>query len=202
VNGRRRYRGLSLLELLVVLSLVSMVTTILFQGYGYMLANYQRIQARQAYESERALANAWLRGSLEALLAYTDQAQRFGGNEAFLSGATFTPLLGRAGIPADIAWELRSNDAGAELLYREIQTGRVFPVVSWDAGTEAAFSYLGSDGSWRGQWAKNGEEQLPIAIRLSVTHDDAPHTQRITAVLQTRRRQYITAEEQRFGRDG
>jgi general secretion pathway protein J len=191
----RLSRGLSLLELLVVLSLVSMVTTILFQGYGYMLLNYQRIQMRQAHESERALTNAWFRSSLEATLAFEDSTERFEGGPGLIAATSFAPLLGEPGLPLQLSWELERDQRGTRLLYRDASSPDSLLISEWDASITAEFRYLDIEGEWRSEWRDTGAEQLPVAIQLAFSEAVRPA---VTAVMQTRRKRFVAPIETFF----
>ncbi|MEM6485840.1 MAG: prepilin-type N-terminal cleavage/methylation domain-containing protein [Pseudomonadota bacterium] len=186
----RRNSGLSLLELLVVLSLVGMVTTVLFQGYGYMLGTYQRIQVRQAHESERALVNGWLRTSLESLLAFTDPSRRFQGSSDVLLGVSFQPLLAQAGLPTAISWELVPDNDSLTLVYTEQGQSGPLTIDVWSGVENAAFSYLGANGEWRSGWSGDAEDQLPRAVRLTV--EGTVDSFVVTAVIHTRQQQFVS----------
>ncbi|MEM6484051.1 MAG: prepilin-type N-terminal cleavage/methylation domain-containing protein [Pseudomonadota bacterium] len=192
LRPRHRARGLSLLELLVVLSLVSLVTTILFQGYGFMLGSYKRIQARQAHESERALINAWFRNSLEAALAFTDPVERFEGGTDFIAATSFGSLLGASGLPTKLTWELRRDETGTRLLYRDSSVREALLVYRWEIGAAPEFRYLSRSGDWQSAWPGSGTEQLPVAVRLELPETENPP---VTAVMQTRGRQFVSPAE-------
>ena len=196
-------RGLTLLEMLVVLTLVSMLTTVLFQGYGYMLLTYQRIQLRQTVEFKRALANTWFRGSMENLVAYDKVSQRFSAIATTITGATFSPLLAQAGIPTPIRWELRNSNDGLQLHYFEGDPEReqTLLITTWAPGTSAEFRFRSAEGKWQEQCIAGEDGQIPSAIQLQTGVTEGLATPPVTAVIQTRLHQYISAEEIYFGRD-
>ena len=47
----RRSSGFTLIEVLVVLTIISLISVLLFQGYGYLLGSYQRLKSRQQVEA-------------------------------------------------------------------------------------------------------------------------------------------------------
>jgi general secretion pathway protein J len=198
MGSLHRSRGLSLLEMLVVLSLVSMVTSILFQGYGYMLSNYQRIQLRQSTGIQVSLANSWFRGSLENLVAYREPEQRFTATAAVISTTTFTPLLSRAGIPTVIRWELLATDEGPQLVYSE--KGRTFSIHSWPEGTSAAFRFRSRTDGWQESWNVTEPQHIPSAIVLQLQSAEGQLIPPVTAVVQTRKQEQLTLEELFYGR--
>lgn len=162
LNSRqaRSQRGLSLLELLVVFVIISLVSTVLVQGFGFGLALYERVQTRTDRIANELLVANWFRSSLEAMVAGKTVETTFHGETDRLRGVTLNPLLGESGSPADFEWRL---DRGV-LTYRE--SGSELTVR--DAGeTIQRFEYLDSDGAWLSTWSPTPEKlELPGAIRV------------------------------------
>jgi prepilin-type N-terminal cleavage/methylation domain-containing protein len=196
---RRADRGMTLLEMLVVLTLTSMVTALLFQGYGYMLGGYQRLQNRQATEFERALVENWWRNSLESLVPYFEDDLRFSGEDLQLHGATFSPVRGVPGVATEFSWELRPAAADTELHYLQPPFDAQL-IKRWDEGEQVSFRFLDQAGNWLPSWIKGEGRQLPEAVQLVVRPvDDAIRT--VTAIVPIRKSQEIPSSVLLFGRE-
>lgn len=190
-----------MVEVLVVLTLVSMLSALLFQGFGYMLATYDRLQNRQAVEWQKNLAAGWWRDSLESAVPYHDNPLRFSGDAATIYGASFSPLWGRAGVPAEMRWTFREEGQWLQLVYEE-PPRPVVTVRRWPRGASASFSYLSEDGVWQQDWRPQRDRQLPEAVRLVVDpgRSDAEATV-LTAVVAIRKSQFIPTTDVIYGRE-
>jgi general secretion pathway protein J len=198
---RARQNGLTLLEVLVVITLISMISTVLFQGYAYMMGNYQRLRDRQQDEFHAALISGWWRSSLESLVPYHEHELRFGGTATLMHGASFSPLWGVPGVPGEISWRLDSKDDTLQLLYEEPPQASVI-VEEWALGAAGRFEYLSESGVWLSDWETGVERQIPEAIRLVVTKPDLPaEAQVVTAVIPIRKSQEIPSSVVLYGHE-
>jgi general secretion pathway protein J len=189
MNSRTHGSGLTLLEMLVVLTLLSMVSALMFQGYGYMLGSYQRIERRQSAGLNQLLAGTWFRGTLENLVAHYDGSGHFVATETRVAGSTFSPLLSRDGVPGQFRWELVSEVERVQLYYHE--QGQDLLVSEWGPGTTASFRFLNTQGQWLARWGADKDAQLPEAIQLRLDNTVEVLLPTITAVVQTRKSQRI-----------
>ena len=163
-HPRATNAGFTLMETLVMLMLVSLATTMMFQMLeSYRLAE-QRIAAMAGGLDRSTLFDAWLIDSVHGLLAVPDQP--FTGSRLEFKGHTLNPLFGPPGAPALIHWQLRPGREGGEVSYSEDGLARwTMPVRELEG---AHFVYFANDGGQNAQWppAKGVQQNLPAAIAL------------------------------------
>ena len=188
--SKRAQRGLTLLEVLVVLTLISLISGILFQGYGYMMGNYQRIRERQATELRTSLVTHWWRSSISTLVAYYEDDLRFTGDQSGLRGASFMPLITAPGRAREIRWFLEYERGTASLFYEQ-PPARPIAVEIWKDVEGAYFEYLNDADEWTENWGTEGVRQLPRAVRIVLRGVPASQMATLTARVHTRRNQHI-----------
>ncbi len=198
----KRSGGFTLVEVLVVLTMISMLSALLFQGFGYMLATYDRLQARQSAEFQKSLAAGWWRESLEAAVPYYDNPLRFSGDEQSMAGASYASLWGPPGVPAEMRWSLERSGQELLLVYEQPPELPV-TVRRWDRRADASFAYLSEQGEWQADWRPERDRQLPEAVRLTVDHPgggDSGAT-RLTATIPIRKSQFVPTTDILYGRE-
>jgi len=171
-------QGFTLIEMLVVLIIVGMTTTLLFQ----MLSQTFRMQRYAGIEitdvEAGTMQSDWLRQVINGLQPdYPDGGSVFAGTARSLSGLSNNPLTVDYGAPAAIALELaydRDHDL-TRLFYGHAKDGTVLMYWPHDVGR---FVYVDANGdthdTWPpplGQWP-----QLPQAIRLEFEQDEGPNS--------------------------
>ncbi len=160
--------GFTLVEVLVVLILVAMISSVLFQA----LERAYRLQERFGTElfkvQQGQMAADWYRQTVQGL--YPDQPDGkniFRGQDREFSGLSSNPLGDDYGAPTPITWKLRSNQANGatELVY--IEAMRETPVLSW-RGKQARFVYLDQQRAPHDGWPPplGLFTQLPRQIQL------------------------------------
>lgn len=198
--SRRFSTGLTLLEVLVVLTLTGMISAVMFQGYGYLLGSYQRMQNRQSLAFERSLVEAWWRDSLENLVPYFDDELRFSGADYRMRGGSYMPLRGAPGTVAEILWELQ-EEATATVLYYQQPPARALVIARWQAGERVRFQFLDETGEWLPRWVPGESLQLPEAVQLSVESASGELLSTVTAVVATRKTQEVPSSDLLYGRE-
>ena len=190
------------MEVLVVLTMVSMLSALLFQGFGYMLATYDRLQDRQSREFRESLAAGWWRDSLEAAVPYYESPLRFAGDDNTISASSYAPLWGSTGIPSEMKWSLEQESGDLLLVYTEPPMEAVV-VQRWERAVNAGFSYLSEAGEWQQDWRPERDRQLPEAIRLMVQVSDngAIDTMVLTATVPIRKSQFVPTTDVLYGRE-
>ena len=157
---RRVESGLSLLELLVVFVIISMVSTVLIQGFGFGLALFDRVQQRDQSHRLFLMSGHWFRHVNSALIATKEPGRSLNGNHSSFVARSANPLLAGPGLPMLISWGI---DNGV-LTYQEGES-KPIEVVTLPAG--AGFEYRSSSGSWFDYWPLEPESYtLPSAIRI------------------------------------
>lgn len=162
--GRAASAGFTLMETLVMLMLVSMAATMMFQILDSYRLAHQRIAALAGGQDRSSLFEAWLIDEVQGLVAIPEHA--FSGSRLGFEGNTLNPLFGPPGAPAAIQWRLRAVPGGGEASYSEDGAERwAMPIRDFDG---VRFVYFASDGSQTDQWppAKGVQQDLPAAIAL------------------------------------
>lgn len=154
----RRQAGLSLLELLVVFVLVSMISTVLVQGFGFGLSLYQRVTERSQLHQSELLASAWFRSVNESLVPSKIPGSSLIGDSSEFTAVSMNALLASRGLPEKVVWRL---DAGALFYQESLQSLEIAEA------DNASFAYLDKAGRWHSFWPINESGyELPVAIRL------------------------------------
>ena len=176
----RSQSGLSFVELLVVIVIVSLVSTVLVQGLSFGLSLYQQVESRRVNGHKRVLVNHWFGTSTSALVVSTGvHVSLEGAGDRFVANS-FNALADPTGVATPIIWKLIDEKDGSVLKYQ--QSGEVF-TLSPLAGTHR-FEYQDHDGDWHSSWPlqDSGASMLPAAIRIV----DAAGSVYVQSVLQTR----------------
>ena len=171
--ANRRHAGLTLVELLVTLVLVSMLGTLLVQSITFFAAHYERVQ-RVARDAARAdLQQTWFASSVQGLVPLGIPARRFTGGPTEFRGTTLQPLEAAAGLPVQVRWSIA---AGQDNL------GRPAAVVGYaeDGGPPRrvlararplAFQYADAAQAWHDRWPPESDQEpspewTPSQVRL------------------------------------
>ena len=115
----RRANGLTLLEMLVVFVLASLVGTLLIQGAGFFLGQYDTVKRIGREASSEALQQRWFASTVRAMVPYLAEDRRFEGESNFFQGITMQPLRATPGIPAAARWSIVAGESGAAVVYAE-----------------------------------------------------------------------------------
>ena len=166
-------RGVTLLEMLVVLVLVSLLGTLLIQGVGFFLGKYASVKRIHQGTSLAALRQHWFVSTVQAMLPSRLEARRFTGDASSFEGVTLQSLAAEAGLPARARWSIGRDDASGAVVYEQ-EGGTPWTVMtSSDEGL--AFQYADSAGRWHDRWpiasgsGDRRKEHIPRMIRLVAT---------------------------------
>ena len=159
---RRRAPGFTLLETIVALLISSLAVAMVFQSLRVFAVARDRVAATGATLDRNRLALAWMRQSVEGLLA--TNAVPFKGDRQDWAGATTGAMLARPGVPEVVKWRLSGNGAAAAAYRQGHGAETVLPLPAGRLG----FLYLDADGRTHRQWppALGTYPQLPAAIAL------------------------------------
>ena len=119
VSSRRTATGLTLLEMLVVFVLASLIGTLLVQGAGFFLGQYDNVKRIGREASSEALRQRWFASTVHAMVPHLVEHRRFVGESAFFQGVTTQPLRARSGIPVATRWSIVGGEAGTAVVYAE-----------------------------------------------------------------------------------
>ncbi len=177
----KKKQGFTLLEMLVVLLVVSLLTTLLMQGFAYILQLRGRFLTQLSDLQQGTLQEYWFHSSTTALMAdYPDipDAKVFKGEALQFQGLTLSALDAEEGLPTPMAWKLVSQEGSIILQYQH-SNGAVWEISRW-LGERGEFSYLDSTGKWYPTWPPQNlgikPPQLPKAIMLTGLRRDLPFT--------------------------
>ena len=155
-------RGLTLVEMLVVLVLASLLGTLVIQGTGFFLGKLTTVERVRHESSFAALREQWFMLTVAAMLPSRLSERRFVGDSTFFEGVTLQPLAADAGRPVRVRWSI---DAGS-VIYSE-QGLQPWTILDGHDGGTLTFQYAGSSREWRESWpAEETEEHIPRMIRL------------------------------------
>ncbi len=170
-------RGFTLLEMLVVLVLTGMISTILMQGL-HQVFQLQTHFGKELFNTQQGeMYTDWFRQSVNSLMPdYVDGKNRFKGNEREFSGLTLSPLSSAADALTPFTWRLKfSADAGqTQLQYGSSDDAAT--VLSWK-GNSGKFVYIDGTGEAHDVWPPvfGKWPQLPKAIYLDNQNAIEPH---------------------------
>lgn len=199
-SSKGRQQGFSLLELLVVLLLVGLISTMLMQGFVYVAGIFQTVERRQQVWNQQLLQRNWLVESVRTLtngVAGTlAKGHYFKGDAQGFSGLAVYGLSYSGGVvrPVRVEWQLLNEQEVLELRYREL-TLRDSALLEEDTPwyvmgrwpqAQGVFTYA-HEGQWSTQFraiSRTGEQlsaRLPQAIRLQI--DAGPRSMDILAKI-------------------
>lgn len=112
--------GLTLLEVLVVFVLASLVATLLLQGAGFFLGQYDNVKRIGREASSEALQQRWFASTVQAMVPYlVEDRRRFVGDSTFFQGVTTQPLRARSGFPVATRWSIVTDETRSAVVYTE-----------------------------------------------------------------------------------
>lgn len=167
MKAARHQRGLTLVEMIVVLMIAAMALALGFQSLG------QWRQADAAIvgiigEARRArLVEHWLRESVRALVPLEEQP--FAGERHRWAGVSLSPVFAGQGGSTPMEWEFRQNGPEVVLGLIEFEQTRDLPL---PGVVSADFAYIDSQGGVHQQWppASGVGDHLPAAVVARLTH--------------------------------
>lgn len=185
-NSVLRPTGFTLLELLVVVLLVSLLASLLMQGFIYLSGVYSTVARRQAHAQQQELLEGWVRDSIQSLTNGLDSAKPlpdFSGDAERFGGISLRSIARfGSGEAIRIEWLINQSLEKTQLIYSEspVQGGdtvqyviREWPGVSaqwryWDGK-----SWLNSFPERTAVFNSKPQPKLPLAIALYV--DSVPN---------------------------
>ena len=168
---RRAQQGLTLIEMLVVLVLVSLLGTLLIQGTGYFLGRYAQVTRVHRDASLAALRQHWFVSTVQAMVPSRLETRQFTGDDTAFEGTTLQSLAAESGLPVRVRWSISGDRGGDSVVYTE-DGAEPWTVLTSEEG-ELAFEYADASGAWRDHWraASDARERIPRTVRLVSTQD-------------------------------
>jgi prepilin-type N-terminal cleavage/methylation domain-containing protein len=171
-----REQGFTLIEIIVVIVLFSLITTLSIQGIGYVLGQRARMAQFQQNMVTTTLRHQWFIEAIGGLsVPPEDEAYVFTGSAHEFHGFSIAPLINPELPGTDISWKISTVRGLRSLVYYQANTENInaeIPVVNGIAG-EAYFRYLDETGIFHSQWPpaarsanRSRSNTLPEAISL------------------------------------
>ena len=161
--------GLSLLEMLVVLVLASLLSTLLVQGLGFFLSSSDTARRHASRAAEAHQQQHWFASSVRSIVPYLDPPRAFAGDATSFAGITLEPLGSEPGLPREVRWSIEPD--GESLRYAE-SVGAQATALAWTVlrapGEALRFEYADRAGLWYPSWpqATVAREWIPGQVRL------------------------------------
>lgn len=172
----KKVSGFTLVEVLVVLIMFAMISTVLFQFLDRVYKLQRGIGVEQFNATRKSMSLDWFRQSVHGLLPDQEKGvNKFTGTRNAFSGLTNNPLSEEYGSATATNWKLSfdSQTGNSQLIYSDTRGKSV--ISAWRGG-EAQFVYLDDQmephQSWPpelGKWP-----QFPKLIMLEVSRIDPP----------------------------
>jgi general secretion pathway protein J len=164
-----RFSGFTLLEMLVVLFIVSLISTLLLEGFTHILQLRSRFLVQLDNSQKGAIQEYWFQSTTAGIVTdYYKGENIFKGNEKEFSGLTLMALDAKPGVPTFFAWQLQYQDGTTKLSYKNRQ-GESWEVTHWFS-EQGRFQYQDEEGEWHDQWPPIFGLQNKQIPRLIVLH--------------------------------
>ena len=166
-----RPQGLTLMELLVALVLVSLLATLIVQGVAFFGVSYDAVKRSQRDATHTALRQRWFVSSVRGILPYGVEARAFKGDAAAFETMTMQPLNGEPGMPTFVRWEVIADGPWNVVAYAEDGLTED-EAISWRVleadGADLSFQYADAANQWHDRWplASDPTQWVPGMIRL------------------------------------
>ncbi len=171
-----RQRGFTLLEMLVVLILTGMITTILMQGLHQVFQLQTRF-GRELFNTQQGeMYTEWFRQSVNGLMPdNADGRNKFKGSQRAFGGLTLSPLDTATEALLPFTWRLRFEPKTGQTQLQYGPDDDAPAVLAWP-GNSGRFVYFDANNEAHDAWPPflGKWPQLPKAIYLETQNSDAP----------------------------
>jgi len=154
--------GFSLIEMLVVLVILALTTSLMTQGLSTTWSNFSRLGARDLLNSSAQLPFSWFSQSLAGAVLYHPDVPSVIGSANRFEYITFMAPDDAKHIPQKIVWQLVSTDGGWQLAF----SSESHPQLSYIKAFSSLprFEYW-VDQQWQTEF-KPDAGRLPTAVRI------------------------------------
>ncbi|WP_025917396.1 prepilin-type N-terminal cleavage/methylation domain-containing protein [Herminiimonas sp. CN] len=178
MKTRIHHAGFTLVEILVVLVIVGLISSILLQALDQVYKLQSRFGLQLAQSQQGAMYTDWFRQAVQGFQTdYPDGKNKFKADERKIEGLTTNPLSADYGAPTAITLQLEYEAAADKTTLKYAAHDRKMDLFSWSGKNNGRFIFIDQAGaphdSWPpvfGQWP-----QLPSVILLQMQQDFAPH---------------------------
>jgi prepilin-type N-terminal cleavage/methylation domain-containing protein len=166
--SRHRIRGLTVLEMLVALAIVSMAMMLGMQGLMQWTRAQERFGATERIARETMLSEAWVRRALATRLARPDRGEdgslrdALRGNAREMSLVSLSPILGSQGIARRQTWRIVSEAGASWLVVDDVHRLRL------PSGCGCSFIYIDNAGRTHDRWPAErlASDTFPVLVGL------------------------------------
>jgi general secretion pathway protein J len=162
----RTAKGLTLLEMLVVLVVAALLGTLLVQGFGFFLGKYDAVRRMQSRAFEASVQQLWFVSTVQSMVPLLAPDQRFVGDPTGFEGTTLQPLAAQSGVPRRIGWKIRNDQGVVEVHY--VEADQIDWRVMQFPAPSLSFQYADAAGTWFDAWPVSGTSttRIPGMVRL------------------------------------
>ena len=163
-----RSSGFTLIEVLVVMTLVALVSGVLFEALERAYRLKERFGVELFNVQQGQMATDWYRQSVNGLYPdYPDGGNVFKGAEQEFSGLSTNPLNADYGMPTAVTWKLQSQPQSGISTLVYVVGKQETAILSW-RGKDARFAYFDDTRSAHDEWPPRLGKfpQLPMQIQI------------------------------------
>lgn len=160
--------GFTLIEMLVVLVIVSLTTTLLMTGLSTTWRNFERLGVRDLTVSAGQLGSAWFRQSFQGAVMYHPFKSDFKGDENRIQMISFNAPFDLKQAPQQLAWIIRRSSNDWQLVLIDMHNNTDYLIKQFQ--NQPRFEYLSASG-WTTSFTVK-RNAIPKAIRILVDNDE------------------------------
>ncbi len=163
-----RQLGFTLIEVLVVLVIMSLTTTLLVSGLSTTWANFDKLTAKNLRTTSSNMPQQWFNQSYKGAVMFHPYEPNFVGTPQGFSHVTTTAPSAKHSSPQNIAWKLTNctnNVCDLQFILSDAN-----PVTIATVSNTYRFYYL-VNGEWQEAFQPDNAV-IPAAIKLSARDND------------------------------
>ena len=166
-----RQVGFTLVEILVVLTLLSAIVGLLAQSFSVFYKAYLQIDALESDIIREEMVAHWFRDNISGAIPSKDLSFRFAGNNRKISFTSIDSLKGPQGKIKRSSWIISFDGESSTLLYGENNENPT-PLMVWK-NARAGFFFRDESTDWIEFWPpeKSRPGVLPRKVKLKIQGD-------------------------------
>lgn len=155
-------KGFSIVELLIVLMIMAMVTTLISSGLINTQRNFARLDKSNIITTGLSLPKYWFCESFRGVVLYHPYKPSFEGNEIAVEMHSFISPVDEFNVPQKISWNIEIKDQTNYLVLKTFMPDQEFVITSLPENSRFAYLY---NSNWVDQF-KPSYNRLPEGIRI------------------------------------